>query len=146
MGLAGGIGEALGESVSLQVIAPQAPGGDAAYRVMKEHLQEGEPVPDAILVALRNAMPGIRTALAEHGLRVPKDVSLVSTEKLAAQQENDGGDTLIHEPTVALSAQLMGMLFQRIENKGMSLPGTYLPAKFIGGQTTRSQENKLLGI
>jgi len=146
MGLACGIGEALGESVSLQVLTPQVPGGDAAYRVMKEHLKKGDAVPDAMLVALRNAIPGIKAALEEHGLRVPKDVSLVSTEKLAARQVGDGGDTLIHEPAVALSAHLMGMLFQRIENNGASVPGVYLPANFIGGSTTRRQENKLLKI
>ena len=144
MGLAAGIGDALGESVSLQVLTPKGAGEAAAYETLSRYLKAGGEAPDAILVALRNAVPGITRALREQGLAIPQDVSLVSTEKLAVHVE--AKETLIHEPAVSLSAALMGMLVDRIESSGRAAPGVFLPANFIGGATTRRQENKLLGI
>lgn len=146
MGLAVGIGERLGNSISLEMLTPEHSGEEAAYATMKNLLDQGGQAPDAILVALRNSLPGVLRALQERNLRVPEDVSIVSNEKLAHRYEGDGQVTLIHEPAVELSAKLMGMLMERIENNGRPIPGVYLPINFIGGGSTRDQENKLLGI
>jgi len=146
MGLAAGIGEALGETVSLQILTSKYSGAEASYEAMKNLLQEGGEAPDAILVAMRSEVFGIKRALHEHGLRVPEDVSLVSAEKLSQPFEKTESETWIHEPAVALSAALMGMLMERIENKGRSVPGVYLAGGFFGGGSTRPQENKLLGL
>jgi len=39
----------------------------------------------------------------------------------------------------------MEMLFERINLKGSSLPGKFLPSNIICGHTTRAEENRLLG-
>lgn len=142
MGLAAGIGEALGESVTLQVLKPGATGEAAAYQFMKKFLAGGGPPPDAILAATRHAVPGIQRAAEEHGLKIPRDISLVSTLKSDAPPPSH--ETLIHEPTLPLSRNLMEMLFARIEAGAAPLPGRYLSAKIIGGGTTRPIENKRL--
>jgi DNA-binding LacI/PurR family transcriptional regulator len=145
MGLASGIGEALGSSTSLRVL-PAASTPEKSYALMKEILNSGESVPDAILLTSGAARSAIVRAIQEHGLKIPRDVSIVTTEALHAPEGygHEGHMTLIHEPALALSRLLMEMLFERINQRGAPLHGKYLPSKIICGNSTRPQENKLL--
>jgi len=144
MGMAAGLGDALGESVSLRMIHAGSGKKDGAYHVMKSILQSGGPIPDAILIPSASAQAGITRAIREHGLRIPEDVSLVTTEKMEAPRDGAVTTTVIHEPALPLSKHLMEMLFARIDQRGVSLSGQYLPSTFICGTTTRPEENARL--
>ena len=43
-----------------------------------------------------------------------------------------------------LGREALAMLLERIELKGTSLPGRFVPTPFMGGSTTRPEENALL--
>lgn len=146
MGLAAGLGPALGESLSLQMIESDSAGKNNAYQLMKAILKDtgSGPVPDAILVPAAGAQADIVRALREQGLRIPEDVSLVATEKISTPQAGEAATTVIHEPAQPLSRHLLEMLFARMDNQGASLPGRYVPATFLCGATTRPKENALL--
>ena len=145
MGLASGIGEALGNSVSLQMMQ-EASSGEKTYQLMKDILKKGRDVPDAILIPHGNASSMIIRAIQEHGLRVPEDISIVTTETMHRPESHgpEGHSTLIYEPALPLSRLLMEMVFERIKQKGSALPGTFLPSKILRGNTTRPEENSLL--
>ena len=147
MGLACGIGDALGNTVSLQVLQHDDSGSEAAYQTMEAALRSPEP-PDAILVAMHGAVVGIRRILEEAGLKVPADVSLVSisNQNGTLRKADLTSETLIHEPTAPLSTGLLEMLFDRIKHDGASRPGKYIPATLVGGLSTRPAENTLLGL
>lgn len=146
MGLASGIGEALGNTVSLRMLHAPSP-SEKMYELMKSILKKGESVPDAILLPHRAARAAVVRAIEEHGLKIPEDVSIVTTEALHPPEDHGSEDhaTTIYEPALPLSRLLMEMLFERISQKGASLPGKFLPSKIICGDTTRPAENRLLG-
>lgn len=145
MGLASGIGEALGRSTSLRMV-PAASTPEQSYALVKNILNSGESVPDAILLPSGAPRSAILRAIQEHGLQIPRDVSIVTTEALHTPEGYEPGDhmTLIQEPALDLSRLVMEMLFERIKQKAAPLPGKYLPSKLICGNSTRPQENKLL--
>ena len=144
MGLASGIGEALGNSVSLRML--HASSGEKTYQLMKGLLKKGGTAPDALLIPHGAAGDAIVRAVLDHGLRVPEDVSIVTTEAMHAPDGHaaDGHGTTIFEPALPLSRVLMEMLFERINQKGAPLPGKFVPSEIICGNTTRPEENKLL--
>ena len=146
MGLASGIGEALGSSVSLRM---QRAGSTVRKtgEIIKGIYEKGEDVPDAILIPNGGGCSSVIRAIKDQGLRIPEDVSIVTTEALQAPDGHgpEGHETLIYEPALPLSRCLMEMLFERINLKGSSLPGKFLPSNIICGHTTRAEENRLLG-
>ena len=146
MGLASGIGEALGNSVSLRMQHANS-SAEKTYELMKGILKKGNAVPDAILITHGVARAAIIRALEEHGLSVPGDVSIVATDALHAPEGHgpEGHATTVFEPALPLSRLLMEMLFERINQKGNPLPGKFLPSQIICGNTTRPEENRLLG-
>ena len=146
MGLASGIGEALGNSVSLRMQHASS-SAEKTYELMKGILKKGNAVPDAILITHGVARAAIIRALEEHGLSVPGDVSIVATDALHAPEGHgpEGHATTVFEPALPLSRLLMEMLFERINQKGNPLPGKFLPSKIICGNSTRPEENRLLG-
>jgi DNA-binding LacI/PurR family transcriptional regulator len=146
MGLASGIGEELGNTVSLRILHAASP-SEKMYDLMKSILKKGESVPDAILLPHGVARAAIVRAIQEHGLKIPEDVSIVTTEALHPPESHgpEGHATTIYEPALPLSRLLMEMLFERISQKGAPLPGKFLPSNIICGNTTRPAENRLLG-
>ena len=146
MGLASGIGEALGNTVSLQMLHA-ASSGEKTYELMKSILEKKESAPDAILLPHGTARTAVARAVQECGLKIPEDVSIVTTEALHAPEGHgpEGHATTIYEPALPLSRLLMEMLFDRISQKGAPLPGKFLPSNIICGNTTRPAENRLLG-
>ena len=146
MGLASGIGESLGNTVSLQMLHA-ASSGEKTYELMKSILKKKESAPDAILLPHGVARAAVVRAVQECGLKIPEDVSIVTTEALHPPEDHgpEGHATTIYEPALPLSRLLMEMLFDRISQKGEPLPGKFLPSNIICGNTTRPEENRLLG-
>jgi DNA-binding LacI/PurR family transcriptional regulator len=54
--------------------------------------------------------------------------------------------TRLKQPFDQLGNELVSLLCQRIEQKNISLPGRIVPTVFMGGGTTRPEENEILGI
>jgi len=118
---------------------------EKTYEIMKDLLKKGEAVPDAILLPHSSLRAAIVRALEEHGLKVPRDVSLVTAEALHGPEghTSEGHATVILEPALPLSRLLMEMLFARIQQKGNPVPGRWFPSKILCGNTTRPEENRL---
>jgi len=107
-----------------------ASSGEKTYELMKSIFKKGESVPDAILLPQGSARALIVRAIRECGLKIPEDVSIVTTEALNAPEGNgpEGHSTVVYEPALPLSRLLMEMLFERITQKGAPLPGKFLPS------------------
>ena len=56
---------------------------EAAYREMKQYLQSGNPLPDAIFASNDLSGIGCMAALREMGIRIPEDVSIIGCDDIS---------------------------------------------------------------
>jgi DNA-binding LacI/PurR family transcriptional regulator len=150
-GLNNAFGTDLGGKVSCtSVLTHSAPGAadELAYRTVKEILAKGIR-PDALFTVGDYQALGALRALREAGLNVPGDVSVVGGTGLNLTTTTCPQLTRMWQPLASIGEKLVEMLTQRIElghTANNSVAGIYLPAPFVGGGTTRTSENELLGI
>lgn len=150
-GLVNGLGMALGDGMTCRAIPA---GGlhssmeESAYRGLKAALDRRLHV-DAVFAAGDVAAMGAIRALREAGLRVPEDVSVVGNTGLDWSDTPFPALTRTRYSLATIGEQLLGMLLRRIERKATGhndIPGVFCPATYVGGATTRIEENALLGI
>jgi DNA-binding LacI/PurR family transcriptional regulator len=85
-------------------------------------------------------------ALREAGCRVPEDVSVVGGSGVDLSATLYPLLTRTAQPLQQMGGALLDMLLERIRNGGRSLPGRFFDSPFIGGASTRPEENVILGI
>jgi DNA-binding LacI/PurR family transcriptional regulator len=141
MGLTDGLGTELGRSISLQTLVGYFE-EETAYTALDELLRKANTPPDAIYTGGSTSGGGILRALRKHGLKVPKDVSVLGLG-YASSPGFPGLSQFKQADPQRLGELLAKMLYKCIE-KGEPLPGVYLPIAFEGGETTRPEENALL--
>lgn len=145
-GLAAGIGLELGRTVTLQAAELSGQGTEEnGFEAMRRVLADPESRPDAVLANDLVALGALR-ALRETGARVPEEVSVVGASGLNLSGRLCPDLTRTQHPLEKLGRQLIEMICQRIEQKGAPLPGIVFPTPFIGGATTRDEENSALGV
>ncbi|MBI4026897.1 MAG: LacI family DNA-binding transcriptional regulator [Verrucomicrobia bacterium] len=150
-GVAGGLDAALGRAVSLQVIET---GGDleprryeaSGHEAMRRALQEEAEPPDAIYCEGDFLAVGALRALREAGICVPSEVSVVAGSGLNVTETWCPQLTRTQHPLEQMGACLVVMLLERIQRQGADMSARVLPTPFIGGATTRSEENELLDV
>lgn len=144
MGLIAGLGSAVGDSISLHLDRlPQDM--EEVRQLLRSTFKKRQP-PDAVFSSNPFVAMNIVTGLQEQGLRVPEDVSVVTDSISYNHEAIRFGLTGTQQPLHEIGRLLLGMLCERIEKGGASLPGRFLSAPFVGGGTTRPEENALLGI
>lgn len=116
------------------------------YETMIRWLGNRKTWPDAVYCAGDFLALGALRALREHRVAVPRDVSVVGGSGVNLSHTPAPNLTRTEHPLEELGRQLLRMLVERIRRKSMPIPGRYLPTPFIGGATTRPEENALLEI
>ncbi|MCC7518547.1 MAG: LacI family DNA-binding transcriptional regulator [Verrucomicrobiae bacterium] len=116
------------------------------YRALAEYLDQRGARPDAVFCSGDHLAFGALRALREHGFDVPGQVSVVGATGSDLAGTSCPQLTRLAQPFRALSEAAVGMVCERIEQKGVALPGRILATPFIGGATTRLQENEHLNI
>ena len=107
-------------------------------------LRDGSPAPDAILCA--GDIMGLEALeiLGALGLNVPNDVSVVAGTGYLGPQHSYHDLTRIMQPMDQLGANAVRILFHRLENQCVLVPGLFLSAPVNEGKTTRLEENLIL--
>jgi len=134
------------EEIAFEVLPVRSILEDEGHRVLAEFLdQKGSP-PDAVFCAGDNLALGALRALREHQLDVPGQVSVVGATGVDLGGTAWPQLTRVAQPFRELSEATISMVCERIEQKGAALPGRVLSTPFMGGATTRAEENKQLGV
>jgi DNA-binding LacI/PurR family transcriptional regulator len=147
-GLANGAGFADGETATpLRQIS--SVGGDTSiesgYASMKQALATSSEPPDAIFCSGDLLALGAIQALTEAGISVPEQTSVVGGSGMDLSRTDCQNLTRLNNDLAQVGRSAMEMVLQRLDLKGIALPGIVVPATFIGGATTRPEENRLLG-
>lgn len=99
------------------------------------------PKPDAIFCMSDFMAEQIQDLLAELGLCVPDDVSILSGTGLPSTSLSNPGLTRIMQPMDQIGANAVRMLCHRHDNQNQLVPGLFLRAPIHAGNTTRPEEN-----
>lgn len=146
-GLVTGLGAQIGDRISFRIF--EVPWGDQANgdrTTLPRILRDPSWTPDAIYCTHEIlALEAVR-AVRERGLRVPEDVSVVGAAGLDLSGTFCPNLTATRQPLEQIGEELLGMLCQRIEQRGAPQLGRVFPMPFVGGGTTRAEENALLDI
>ena len=147
-GLVSGLGTDFWNRASLRICTTAGNEGtiEAGYLAMSRHLSECDEVPDAVFCSRDWLALGAVQAFQEAGIRVPDSVSIVGASGLDLSQTECPNLTRIRHELERVGQQAVGMAVKRITLKGGSLPGIVVPTSFIGGATTRPEENALMKI
>lgn len=116
------------------------------YEAMKRYLASHAKAPDAIFCFGDLLAWGAITALEEQGLRIPDEVSVIGGTGFGANLPTSGkfsaGNlTRVNYSFETIARELLNMAFARVGEKGVDMPGIFVPGTVIGGITTRSEEN-----
>jgi DNA-binding LacI/PurR family transcriptional regulator len=116
------------------------------YDAMKRFLANHTKAPDAIYCFGDVLAWGAITALEEKGLQVPEEVSVIGGTGFGANlptigKFSAGNLTRVNYSFETIARELIGMTFARVGNKGVDMPGVFVPGTVIGGITTRPEEN-----
>ncbi len=146
-GLVNGLGADVGGEVTLKVHETIDWGYEpVGYRIGKDILSQWKWRPDAIYCGGDLLALGVVRALVEGGVRVPEETSVIGGTGLSLRDSAFPQLTHMHQPCEKIGESLISMMCRRLEAKGASMPGIYLPAPFSGGGTTRPEENAILRI
>lgn len=145
-GLMAGLELELHRDVSLQFLPADSVMEADGFQAIRAALRNSRTLPDAVYCFGDLLALGAIRALREHGLKIPDGVSVVGGTGMDLSISACPHLTRTGQPLEAIGKAAVAMLSHRIRQNGISIPGQILPADFIGGATTRPQENELLGI
>ncbi len=89
------------------------------YLRMKEIIAQGN-LPEAMVLSYDTMAQGALTALSEHGLRVPRDVSIISFDNIRESSFFTVPLTTVAPPVIEMSEMAVKILLDRIEKHGSS--------------------------
>lgn len=144
-----GLVNGLGDAVAIRIadgVSSDLRGGAAAAR---HFLGIGGWIPDAVYCDGDFMALGTVQALREKGLSVPGDVSVVGGSGMEFRDPTCPSLTTTGQPHEQLGEDLVRMLCEllRVQRHGIAtVAGQVLPTPFLGGGSTRPEENKILGI
>lgn len=150
-GVASGLDAELGRAVSLRIVeaggALEPSGHEASgYEAMRQSLREDPARPDAVYCEGDFLAVGALRALREAGLRIPVDVSVAAGTGLNVTETLYPQLTRTQHPLEKMGEGLIAMLLERIRRQGAHVSAVLLPTPFIGGATTRPEENERLQV
>jgi len=118
---------------------------EGGYEAIRDYLAAGRPVPDAVYCSGDWLALGALRAFEEAGIAVPEQVSIIGASGLDLSWSPFPNLTRVRHDLEAIGRRAIEMVVDRLNHPG-SRPGVLLPTCFIGGGTTRAQENEGLGI
>lgn len=146
VGLLSGLGMQNGTTLSTCESANHESTREAGYLSIKRLLAKGGEIPDAVYCSGDWLALGALQAFREAGIRVPEDVSIVGAGGMNLSHTICPDLTRVRNNLERVGQEAVEMVIRRIRLGGISLPGVIVPNSFMGGATTRAQENELLEI
>lgn len=148
-GLVNGLGDELGNSITCRLIGADSPAEDPRDQirnVLNQLLALPEQAPDAIYCVNDVMALTVVAELIARGVEVPRDISVVGGTGLDLQETACPALTRTRQPLEKIGEELLRLLCERIVRQGESLPARIIATNFIGGATTRKEENDLLNL
>jgi DNA-binding LacI/PurR family transcriptional regulator len=105
-------------------------GYESGYRAMQELLTEPER-PTAVFAASDALAIGAYRALAEAGLRVPDDMSVVGFDNIEASAFTTPPLTTVHQPFSELGHKAFSLLLSMLDGDVSNPPNVLLPAEIV---------------
>lgn len=105
-------------------------GYQSGYLAMKR-LLEDSPHPTALFAASDELAMGAYRALAEHGLLVPHDISIVGFDDIEASAYVTPPLTTVHQPFSELGRQAFSLLLMMLDGDQLDPPDVLLPAELV---------------
>jgi len=87
---------------------------EAGYQTMKEMLSNGSPLPTAIFISSDIQAIGAMSALRQHGVKVPRDVAVVSFDDIELAEQF--GLTTMRQPMYEMGELAVEKLIYRMEH------------------------------
>ena len=115
------------------------------HEALRSYLAAGNPAPDAIYCSGDWLALGALQALEEAGIAVPEQASVIGASGMDLSWSYFPNLTRVRHSLEEVGRRAIEMAMDRLAHPG-SRPGILLPTSFIGGGTTRPEENKALGI
>ena len=122
-------------------------GYESGYRAMHVLLAEDQP-PTAVFAASDALAIGAYRALAEAGLRVPDDMSIVGFDNIEASAFTNPPLTTVHQPFSELGHQAFALLLRMLdaqEGKSLNPANILIPAEIIFRESTRRRHDSASG-
>jgi DNA-binding LacI/PurR family transcriptional regulator len=110
-------------------------GYQSGYDAMK-HLLASDERPTAVFAASDELAMGAYRALAEQGLRVPQDMSIVGFDNIEAAAFVTPPLTTVHQPFSQLGHQAFSLLLTMLDGNQLDPPDVLLPAEIIVREST----------
>jgi DNA-binding LacI/PurR family transcriptional regulator len=92
---------------------------------------------------------GVVRAACEKGIQIPDEMSVVGGSGIDLSHSHYPCLTRTVQPLDKIGEAALDMVCQRLGKKGngtSSVAGRIFPTPWIGGETTRPEENELLGL
>jgi DNA-binding LacI/PurR family transcriptional regulator len=141
-GLLAALGSSIGHSVTTMVEVAKEHSLEAARQAAKRMFADRKHAPDAIYTTSGELALGLLDFCADHGIRVPEDLAIVSGTGVSSSAEEAAGITRELYDTRQIGIELLRMILTRVEEKGRSQPAIYIDTSFITGKTTLPEENQ----
>lgn len=142
-GLVAGLGNRIGNEMQLRIISGDSHAEEAGYQLAQSCLP-GQAFPDAIYLVGDSLAVGFCRYLKEQGLNIPADVSVVAGGGVTEPKQPYRDITRTRQPAENIGAALLEMACTLTEGDIAEVPGKFIPCSFVGGETTRPEENQLL--
>lgn len=110
-------------------------GYESGYAAMRELLTDDAP-PTAIFAASDALAIGAYRALAEAGLRVPDDISVIGFDNIEASAFTTPPLTTVNQPFTELGHEAFSLLLNMLDGKAKNPPNVLLPAEIILREST----------
>lgn len=89
---------------------------DEGYQLMNNRIMQAKKLPTAIFVANDTMANGVMTALNEHSIRVPEDISIIGFNDLVSSQFTSPPLTSVHVPTHFMSDCAIELLQEALDS------------------------------
>ena len=145
-GLVAGLGNWIGNEVSLRIISADSHSEESGYDLARASFRGRQALPDAIYLVGDLLAAGFCRYLKERDIEIPGQCSVISGGGVAEPKHPYRDLTRTQQPAERIGEALLEMAAALAEGENTELPGRFIPCAFAGGQTTRAAENQLLGL
>ncbi len=117
-------------------------GYESGYSAMRELLAKDQP-PTAVFAASDALAIGAYRALAEAGLRVPDDMSVVGFDNIEASAYTTPPLTTVHQPFSELGQEAFSLLLNMLDGSNFSQSNILLPANIVYRGSTEVPRDRI---
>lgn len=144
-GLAAGIGKPLDREVDFRYLNVGAK-SDWDVGDLESYMEKHSFVPDAIFSSGDYLAIAAMRMMAQRGHKVRRDYSIIGGTGVDVGASEWATLTRVVHPFNKIGSELLRFICQRIEGKGIDIPGVYFDCQFAGGGTTTAKANEILGL